>query len=136
MYIITGVTEEIRTEKDENKRGTDDGADEFIFRTFWPEFREPCFIPEKTVMSSTLERLKQLFIAKFDFNIEELKPTTTLEYLGLDSLDMVEFMFDIENEFNIKIPDQEFKVTTIQDIIDAVDRFISEQRIGVSSDRQ
>jgi len=91
---------------------------------------------EKTVMSTTLERLKQLFIAKFDFNIEELKPTATLEYLGLDSLDMVEFMFDIENEFNIKIPDQEFKVTTIQEIVDAVDRFISEQRIGVSSDKQ
>ncbi len=79
---------------------------------------------------STIERLKKLFINKFDFNIEELKPETTLEYLGLDSLDKIEFMFDIENEFNIKIPDQEFKVTTIQDIVDAVDRFISEQRIG------
>ncbi len=79
---------------------------------------------------STLERLKQLFIAKFDFNIEELKPTTTLEYLGLDSLDIIEFMFDMENEFNIKIPDREFKVTTIQDMVDALDRFISEQRIG------
>jgi acyl carrier protein len=79
---------------------------------------------------STLERLKKLFIDKFDFNIEELKPDTTLEYLGLDSLDKIEFMFDIENEFHIKIPDQEFKVTTIQDIVDAVDRFILEQRIG------
>ena len=45
-------------------------------------------------------------------------------------------VFDIENEFMIKIPDQEFKVTTIQEIVDAVDRFISEQRIGVSSDKQ
>jgi acyl carrier protein len=80
-------------------------------------------------MSTTLERLKQLFIAKFDFNIEELKPTTKLEYLGLDSLDMVEFMFDIEKEFNIKIPDQQFKtIITIQNIVDAVDRCISEQR--------
>ena len=52
---------------------------------------------------------------------------TTLEYLGLDSLDKIEFMFDIENEFHIKIPDQEFKVTTIQDIVDAMDRFILEQ---------
>jgi acyl carrier protein len=84
-------------------------------------------------MSTTLERLKQLFVAKFDFNIEELRPSMKLEYLGLDSLDMVEFMFDIENEFNIKIPDQQFKitmVTTIQDIVEAVDRFISEQRMG------
>jgi acyl carrier protein len=91
---------------------------------------------EKTVMSTTLERLKQLFVAKFDSDIEELNLTTTLEYLGLDSLDMVDFLFDIENEFEIKIPDQEFRVRTIQEIVDAVDRFISEQRTGVSSDKQ
>jgi len=76
---------------------------------------------------STIERLKILFINKFDFNVEELKPETTLEYLGLDSLDKIEFMFDIENEFKIKIPDEEFNVTTIQDMVDAVDRFVSEQ---------
>ena len=82
---------------------------------------------------STLERLKRLFIDKFDFNVEELKPETTLEDLGLDSLDKIEFMFDIENEFHIIIPDQEFKVTTIHDIVDAVDRFVLEQRMGTLS---
>ena len=87
-------------------------------------------------MSTTLERLKKLFVAKFDSNVEELNPTTTLEYLGLDSLDMIDFLFDIENEFEIKIPDQEFRVRTIQEIVEAVDRFISEQRTGVSSDKQ
>jgi len=76
---------------------------------------------------STIERLKKLFINKFDFNVEELKPETTLENLGLDSLDKIEFMFDIENEFKIKIPDEQFKVTTIQEMVDAVDRFVSEQ---------
>ena len=97
---------------------------------------EPRLMLEKTVMSTTLERLKKLFVAKFDSNVEEFNPTTTLEYLGLDSLDMIDFLFDIENEFEIKIPDQEFRVRTIQEIVDAVDWFISEQRIGVSSDRQ
>ena len=78
-------------------------------------------------MPTTFERLQQLFIAHFDYNIEELTAVTTLENLGLDSLDIIEFMFDIENEFNIRIPDREFKVTTIQDMVDALDRFISEQ---------
>ena len=87
-------------------------------------------------MPTTLERLQQLFIAQFDYKIEELTAATTLENLGLDSLDIIEFMFDIENEFNIRIPDQEFKVTTIQDMVDALDRFISKQRIGVSGDKQ
>jgi acyl carrier protein len=84
-------------------------------------------IPEEEVLSTTLERLQQLFIGHFDYNIEELTAATTLENLGLDSLDIIEFMFDIENEFNIRIPDREFKVTTIQDMVDALDRFISEQ---------
>jgi len=84
-------------------------------------------IPEEKVLSTTFERLQQLFIAHFDYNIEELTAVTTLENLGLDSLDIIEFMFDIENEFNIRIPDREFKVTTIQDMVDALDRFISEQ---------
>lgn len=83
-------------------------------------------------MPTTLERLQQLFIARFDFNIEELTATTTLENLGIDSLDIIEFMFDIENEFNIRIPDREFKVTTIQDMVDALDRFVSEQAVGSS----
>ncbi len=83
-------------------------------------------------MSTTLERLKQLFLAHFDYKIEQLTATTTLQDLGLDSLDIIEFMFDIEKEFNIRIPDQEFRVRTIQDMVDAVDRFILEQNRGSS----
>jgi hypothetical protein len=42
-------------------------------------------------------------------------------------------MFDIENEFNIRIPDRELremKIKTIQDMVEALDRFISEQDSG------
>jgi acyl carrier protein len=81
-------------------------------------------------VSTILERLQKLFIARFGYKIEELAATTTLEYLGLDSLNIIEIMFDIENEFNIRIPDRELremKVKTIQDMVDALDRFISEQ---------
>jgi acyl carrier protein len=88
---------------------------------------------EETVVHTTLERLKQLFLAHFDLKIEQVTATATLENLGLDSLDLIEFMFEIENEFNIKIPDQEFKVRTIQDMVDAVERFIPEQNRGSSS---
>jgi len=78
-------------------------------------------------LSTTLERLQQLFIARFDYKIEKLVATTKLENLGLDSLDIVDFLFDIEKEFNIEIPDREFKVKTIQDMVDALDRLISVQ---------
>jgi len=84
-------------------------------------------------VSTTLERLQQLFLAHFDYKIEQLTATTTLQDLNLDSLDIIEFMFDIENEFNIKIPDQEFRVRTIQDMVDAVDRFVSVQNLEAPS---
>ncbi len=77
----------------------------------------------------TLERVKKLLVNKFDLNTEEITPETTLEHLGLESIDRFEIMCDIENEFHVKIPDEEFKMTTIQDITDVVDRFILEQRI-------
>jgi acyl carrier protein len=78
-------------------------------------------------VSNTFERLQRLFIARFEYKLEELSASTTLENLGLDSLDIIDFLFDIEDEFNIKVPDREFEVTTIQDMVDALDRFISEQ---------
>ena len=84
-------------------------------------------------MSTTLERLQKLFIARYNYKLENLSATTTLEELGLDSLDMIDFLFDIEKEFNIIIPDQEFKVKTIQDMVDALDQLISEQDKGSSS---
>jgi acyl carrier protein len=95
------------------------------------------FDKEEQSMPTTLERLQRLFLANFDYKIEELTAATTLEYLGLDSLDMIKFMFEIENEFNIRIADREFKITTIQDMVDALDRLVSEQHsernIGSSS---
>jgi acyl carrier protein len=88
-------------------------------------------------MSTTLERLQQLFLAHFDYKIEELTAATTIEYLGLDSLDIIKFLFEIENEFDVRIADREFKVITIQDMVDALDRLILEQHsdreIGSSS---
>jgi len=42
-------------------------------------------IPEEEAGSTTVERRQRLFIAHFDYKIEKLTVTTTLEKLGLDS---------------------------------------------------
>ncbi len=77
---------------------------------------------------STLERIKKLFLENFDFQEERLKPAATIESLGLDSLDKVEFVFALEKEFDVKIPDREVTLDTIQDMIEVIDRLIAEQR--------
>lgn len=76
---------------------------------------------------STLDRIKKLFIEKLDIKEDALLPETKLEILGLDSLDKIEFMFALEDEFNIKIPERGVTINTVQDVVDVVDKFVAEQ---------
>ena len=77
---------------------------------------------------STQDRVKALFIEKLDLKEEALTPVATLESLGLDSLDKIEFMFNIEDEFHIKLPDERVEIKTIQDISGIVERLVAEQK--------
>jgi acyl carrier protein len=76
----------------------------------------------------TMERIKRLFIDKIEVREELLRPETTLESLGLDSLDTIEFLFSLEEEFRIKIDDRSKSITTIQDVVNLIDIIVAEQR--------
>jgi len=78
-------------------------------------------------VTTTLERIKKLFLENFDFPEDRLHPASTIESIGLDSLDKIEFLFALEKEFDIKIPDREVKLNSIQDIINEVERLVVEQ---------
>ncbi|HET7319507.1 MAG TPA: phosphopantetheine-binding protein [Nitrospirota bacterium] len=79
----------------------------------------------------TMARIKRLFIDKIEVREELLKPETTLESLGLDSLDTIEFLFSLEEEFHIKIDDRSKSITTIQDVVNLIDIIAAEQRPAV-----
>ncbi|MDA8079030.1 MAG: phosphopantetheine-binding protein [Nitrospiraceae bacterium] len=79
---------------------------------------------------STSDRLKKLFVENLELREDALSPEVTLESLGLDSLDKIEFMFAIEDEFKIKVPERDVKINTIQDLIDIIDKFVSEKKQG------
>ena len=51
-------------------------------------------------------QLIELFAETFDIPRDKLTPDATLENLGLDSLAVIEFLFQTEDKFGIKIPDQ------------------------------
>ena len=49
--------------------------------------------------------------------------SSTFSELGFDSLDIVELIMDLEQEFNIEIPDEELpKVQTVADIVGYLDK--------------
>jgi len=79
----------------------------------------------------TTGRIKKLFIDKIDLSEESLRPDATLDSLGLDSLDKIEFLFSLEEEFHIKIDDRAKTICTIQDMVNLIDSLVAEQQPAV-----
>ena len=68
------------------------------------------------------ERVKKIIVEQLGVKEEDVKPEASfLEDLGADSLDTVELVMALEEEFDIEIPDEEAeKITTVQSAIDYV----------------
>lgn len=78
---------------------------------------------------SSLSTIQRMMVEQFDLKLENLTPDATLESLGLDSLSVIEFMFNLEDEFKIKLPDERVEIKTLQDVTNLVDRIIAEQLV-------
>ena len=68
------------------------------------------------------ERVKKIIVDQLGVRAEDVKPEASfIEDLGADSLDTVELVMALEEEFDIEIPDEEAeKITTVQSAIDYV----------------
>lgn len=77
---------------------------------------------------SILQTIQRMMAEQFELKEESLAPDAQLESLGLDSLSVIEFMFNLEDEFHIKLPDERVEIKTIQDIANIVERMVAEQK--------
>ena len=76
---------------------------------------------------SSLPTIQRMMVEQFDLKPEDLTPDATLESLGLDSLSVIEFMFNLEDELKIKLPDERVELKTLQDVTNLVDRIVAEK---------
>ncbi len=69
--------------------------------------------------ADVLARLKEIIIDRLDVDEEQINPEASfVEDLGADSLDIVELIMGIEEEFDIEIPDEDAeKLTTVGEAI-------------------
>ena len=73
-------------------------------------------------MSNIEERVKKIIVEQLGVKEEEVKPEASfVDDLGADSLDTVELVMALEEEFDTEIPDEEAeKITKVQEAIDYV----------------
>ncbi len=73
-------------------------------------------------MSSVEERVKKIVCEQLGVKEEQATNAASfVEDLGADSLDTVELVMALEEEFELEIPDEEAeKITTIQEAIDYI----------------
>ena len=54
----------------------------------------------------TFAAISSVLVEKFKVDAAKIEPATTLEQLGLDSLALMEFVFAVEDRFDVRIPEE------------------------------
>ena len=57
----------------------------------------------------TLSRIKSLAVKELSLDPGKIDPDAPLDSLGVDSLTFIEFMFKIEDEFGVKVSDEDLR---------------------------
>jgi len=78
--------------------------------------------------SPTFERLRQILAKEFELAPELIHPGARMDELAIDSLALVEVIFQLEDEFNINFPQKPENLQTVGDLVSCVDRLATEQR--------
>lgn len=74
-------------------------------------------------MSTTFERVKKIVAEQLEVDPKDVTPDASFtDDLNADSLDTVELVMALEEEFEIEIPDEAAeKILTVQDAVDHIE---------------
>ena len=72
------------------------------------------------------EKLQKIIAEVLNLSEEEIRPDSTfVDDLGADSLDVIQIIMGIEEEFDIEIDNEEAeKITTVQDAVDQIKKAV------------
>ncbi len=66
------------------------------------------------------EKIKSYLASQLDISADEISRETTFESLGIDSLDMVEMVMELEEELGVELEIEE-KLATVGELVDFVE---------------
>ena len=67
------------------------------------------------------EKLVSYAVKQLELNAEDVTPDSTFESLGIDSLDVVEMIMDLENELGVELEMENQKIATFQELADFIE---------------
>ncbi len=71
----------------------------------------------------TIDKVKEIISDQLSVPVEKITEKTNIaEDLGADSLDLVEILMSLEDEFGVSIPDEAIpNIKTIKDLVDFIE---------------
>ena len=74
------------------------------------------------------DKVKSIISDKLGINENKVKMETTFEDLGADSLDIVELIMAIEEEYDIQVSDEEAeKAQSVGDVVNYINTLVGEE---------
>ena len=67
------------------------------------------------------DKLVKYAAKQLELEASEIKPDSTFESLGIDSLDIVEMIMDLETELGVELDMEDQKITTFQELADFIE---------------
>jgi acyl carrier protein len=81
-------------------------------------------------MADVASGVIEIIASKARDKSDPIKLSDRLDSFGLDSLDVLEITFSVEEKFNIEIPfnaNRPFEFTTVAQLVEAIERLLSQK---------
>jgi acyl carrier protein len=69
----------------------------------------------------TLDRVQRLVARRLEIDASRIAPESTLESLGIDSLATLELLFDLEEEFGMRLEHDHRRIATLGDLVAVIE---------------
>ena len=67
------------------------------------------------------EKLVSYAVKQLELDPSEITPDSSFESLGIDSLDIVEMIMDLESELGVELEMEDQKISTFQELADFIE---------------
>ena len=67
------------------------------------------------------DKLVNYAAKQLELEASEIKPDSTFESLGIDSLDIVEMIMDLETELGVELDMEDQKISTFKELADFIE---------------